>query len=70
MKKIIAALLGVLLLIACKSQNVNVEPVFIGMGKMRMFSGLVKWHETLPEGSLCIRRWLENERRKTDWELF
>ena len=25
--------------------------VFTGMGKMRMFSGLVKWHETLPEGS-------------------
>ena len=25
--------------------------VFTGMGKMRMFSALVKWHETLPEGS-------------------
>ena len=24
--------------------------VFTGMGKMRMFSALVKWHETLPEG--------------------
>ena len=24
--------------------------VFTGMGKMRMFSGLMKWHETLPEG--------------------
>lgn len=24
--------------------------VFTGMGKMRMFSGLVKWHETLPGG--------------------
>ena len=25
--------------------------VFTGMGKMRMFSALVKWHEALPEGS-------------------
>ena len=25
--------------------------VITGMGKMRMFSGLVKWHDTLPEGS-------------------
>ncbi|MBR4735385.1 MAG: hypothetical protein IK052_04765 [Bacteroidales bacterium] len=24
--------------------------VFTGMGKMRMFSGLVKWYQTLPEG--------------------
>ena len=24
--------------------------VFTGMGKMRMFSGLVRWHETLSEG--------------------
>ena len=24
--------------------------VFTGMGKMRMFSALVKWHEALPEG--------------------
>ena len=91
MKKIPAMFLGVLLLIACKSHCVNVEPahydtmtavnqvleelkgrevvlfvadqdeispaevpfpvVFTGMGKMRMFSGLVKWHETLPEES-------------------
>jgi nucleoside phosphorylase len=25
--------------------------VFTGMGKMRMFSALVKWHDALPEGS-------------------
>jgi len=25
--------------------------VFTGMGKMRMFSALVRWHEALPEGS-------------------
>ena len=25
--------------------------VFTGMGKMRMFSALVKWHEALPEGT-------------------
>lgn len=24
--------------------------VFTGMGKMRMFSGLVKWHQALPDG--------------------
>jgi len=91
MKKTLAMLLGGLLLFACKSPQVHVEPdnydtvtavnqvleelkgrevvlfvadkdeiapadvpfpvVFTGMGKMRMFSGLVKWHETLPEGS-------------------
>ena len=28
--------------------------VFIGMGKMRMFSALVKWHDTLPEGRTPI----------------
>ena len=92
MKIKLALLFGALLLIltACKSQNVNVEPVncdtriavnqvleelkgrdvvlfvadedeispdevpfpvvFTGMGKMRMFSALVKWHDTLPEG--------------------
>ena len=90
-KKMLALLFGVLLLISCKNHNVHVKPahcdtmtavnqvleelkgrdvvlfvadqdeispaevpfpvVFTGMGKMRMFSGLVKWHETLPEGS-------------------
>ena len=89
--KTFAVLLGVLLLMACKSHHVHVEPdncdmmtavnqvleelkgldvvlfvadedeispaevpfpvVFTGMGKMRMFSALVKWRETLPEGS-------------------
>ena len=28
--------------------------VFTGMGKMRMFSALVKWHESLPEGSDAV----------------
>jgi len=28
--------------------------VFTGMGKMRMFSALVKWHETLPQGSCPV----------------
>ena len=28
--------------------------VITGMGKMRMFSGLVKWRETLPEGSTPV----------------
>ena len=94
MKKTLAMLLGGLLLIACKSQHVRVEPVdcdtsaavnqvleelkgrdgvlfvadqdeispsevpfpvvFTGMGKMRMFSALVKWRESLPEGSTPV----------------
>ena len=28
--------------------------VFTGMGKMRMFGGLVKWYETLPEGQTPV----------------
>lgn len=28
--------------------------VFTGMGKMRMFSALVKWHEALPQGSTPV----------------
>ncbi len=91
MKKTLAMLLGILLLVACKSHTAIVEPadgdtmadvnlvleelkgrdvvlfvadpdeispaevpfpvVVTGMGKMRMFSGLVKWHETLPKES-------------------
>ena len=96
MKIKLTLLFGALLLIltACKSQNVHMEPanadttiavnqvieelkgrdvvlfvadedeispdevpfpvVFTGMGKMRMFSALVKWHDTLPEGRTPI----------------
>ena len=93
-KKTLILLLGALLLMACKSRTVNVQPalrdtsaavnqvleelkgrdvvlfvadqdeispdevpfpvVFTGMGKMRMFSALVKWRESLPEGSTPV----------------
>ena len=34
--------------------DVSFPVVFTGMGKMRMFSALVKWHDTLPEGRTPI----------------
>ena len=89
-EKTLPILLGTLLLVACKSHSVQLDPVycdtmiavnqvleelkgrdvvlfvadkdeispaevpfpvvFTGMGKMRMFSGLVKWHDSLSEG--------------------